>query len=120
MPVGGFGVIRLVTWSGGWCWWYICNWVGVGFVGWWLVGGGVGLVWVWRGEIALSVQDLVCDECCWMAVERDSGLVLGGVWHGYGLVVGLHCGFVFCRSWPFVGCWLIWSVDVGGCTVLVV
>ena len=34
---------------------YMYRWVGVGFVGWWLIGGGVGLVRVWHGEITIGV-----------------------------------------------------------------
>ena len=97
LAVGGVGGVWLGTWSGGWCWWYICHWVGVGFVGWWLVGGGVGLVRVCRGEITLSVQDLVCDGGCWVAVDRVSCRVLDGEWHGCRMMVGLRCGFVFRR-----------------------
>ena len=90
--VGGFGVVWLGTFGGGWCWWYMYRWVGVGFVGWWLIGGGVGLVRVWHGEITLSVQDLVCDGCRWVAVEGGSVGVVGGVWHVCGLWMGL-CGW---------------------------
>ena len=96
------------------------HWVGVGFVGWWLVGGGGGLVRLWREEITLSVQDLVCDGCCWVAVDRDSGRVLGGGWRGCRLVAGLRCGFVFHGDWLFVGLWFVGSVGGGGCTGLLV
>ena len=71
------------------------RWVGVGCVGWWLIGGGVGLVRVWHGEITLSVQDLVCDGCRGVADDGESGRVLGSKWRGGGLVTGLRCGFVF-------------------------
>ena len=66
---GGFGVVWWGTFGVGWCWWYMYRWVGVGCVGWWLIGGGVGLVRVWHGGITLLVQDLVCDGCRWVAVE---------------------------------------------------
>ena len=96
MAVGGVGGVWLGTWSGGWCWWYICHWVGVGFVGWWLVGGGVGLVRVWRGVITLSVQDLVRDGCRGGAVDGSSvGWWLMG-WYGW---------FGLCW-WTVVGGWL--------------
>ena len=117
---GGFGVVWWGAFGGGWCWWYMCHWVGVGFVGWWLIGGGVGLVRVWHREITLSVQDLVCDGCRWVAVDEDSGRVLGGEWRGCGLVAGLRCGFVFCWDWLFVGLWFVGSVGGGGCTGLLV
>ena len=71
------------------------RWVGVGFVGWWLIGGGVGLVRVWHGEVALSVQDSVCDGCRGVAVDGESGSGLGSEWRGCGFVTGLRCGFVF-------------------------
>ena len=77
-------------------------------------------MWVWCGETALSDQDLVCDGCCWVAVDRDFGLVLGGVWHDCGLVAGRRCGFVFCWGWLFVGLWFVGSVGGGGCTGLLV
>ena len=96
------------------------HWVGVGFVGWWLIGGGVGLVRVWHREITLSVQDLVCDGCRWVAVDGDSGRVLGGEWRGCRLVAGLRCGFVFRWYWLFVGLWFVGSVSGGGCTGLLV
>ena len=84
---------------GGWSWWYISYWSGVGLVGWWAVGGGVGLVQVLRGEVTLSVQDLVCDGCRGVAVE---GGFVGGVWHFCGLLMGLCGGF-----------WLLWWALVG-------
>ena len=73
------------------------RWVVGGFVGWWLIEGGGGLVRVWHGEgeITLSVQDLVCDGCRGVAVDGESGSVLGSEWRGCGLVTGLRCGFVF-------------------------
>ena len=50
---------------------------GVWFVGWRLVGGGVGLVRVWRGEVALSVQDLMGGGCRGVAGDGESGRILG-------------------------------------------
>ena len=83
---------------GGGCWWCdCCRLVNVGFIGWGLVGLGIEMVRVLGEEVALSVQDLVCDGCCWVAVDRGSGKDLGGVWHGCGLVVGLRGGFMFRR-----------------------
>ena len=41
---------------------------------------------VLRGEVTLSVQDLVCDSGRGVAVE-------GGVWHFCGLLMGLCGGF---------------------------
>ena len=63
----------------------LCYWAAVGLVGWWVVGGGVGLVRVWRKEVTLSVQDLVCDGCRGVAVEGGFGGGVGGVWHFCGL-----------------------------------
>ena len=53
------------------------------------------MVWVCRGGIAFTVQDLVGDGDCWVAVDRGSGRVLGGEWRGCWVVAGLRCGFVF-------------------------
>ena len=80
------------------CWWCgCCRLGGVVFVGWGLSGLGIELVRVLGEEVALSVQDLVCDGCYWVAVNMGSGRVLGGVWHCCGLVAGLRSGFVFRR-----------------------
>ena len=102
LAVGGFGSGWLGIRIGGWCWWYICYWAGVGFVGWWIVGKGVGLVRVWRGEVTLSVQDLVCDGCRGVAVEGGFVGVVGGVWHFCGLWMGL-CGWFWLPWWALVG-----------------
>ena len=51
------------------------RWVVGGFAGWWLIGGGV--MRVWRGEGALSVQDLMCDGCRGVAVGGEPGRMLG-------------------------------------------
>ena len=48
-----------------------------GFVGWWLIGGGGGVVRVWHGEVAWSVQDLMCDGCRGVAVDGEPGRMLG-------------------------------------------
>ena len=101
LAVGGFGVVWLGTFGGGWCWWYMYRWVGVGFVGWWLVGGGVSLVRVWRGVITLSVQDLVCDGCRGVSVEGGFFGVVGGVWRFCGLLMWL-CWF-WLPGWALVG-----------------
>ena len=54
------------------------HWVVGGFVGWWLIGRG-GVVRVWRGEGALSVQDLMCNGCRGVAVGGgEPGRMLGG------------------------------------------
>ena len=53
---------------------------------------------VWRGVITLSVQDLVCDGCRWVAVEGGSVGVVGGVWHVCGL-----CGWFGLHWWALVG-----------------
>ena len=111
LAVGGFGSVGLGIRVGG-CWWYICYWAGVGFVGWWIVGGGVGLVWVWRVEVTLSVQDSVCDGCRGVAVE-GAWLVLWAACGmfavcGWGCVVGLGCVGRWC-------CWLFGVVVVGCC-----
>ena len=83
---------------GGECWWCdCCRLVNVGFVSWGLIGLGIVLVRVLGGEVAWSVQDLVCDGCRWVAVERGSVRVSGGVWHGCGLVAELCGGFMFRR-----------------------
>ena len=53
-----------VGFSGGVCWWCGCCRLGSGgFVGWGLSGLGIELVRVLGEEVALSVQDLVCDGC---------------------------------------------------------
>ena len=96
------------------------RWVVGGFVGWWLIGGGGGLVRVWHGEVALSVQNLMCDGCRGVAVDWESGRVLDSAWRGCGLVTGLRCGFVFRWGWLFVGLWFVGSVGGGGCTGLLV
>ena len=57
---------------------------------------------VWREEVTLSVQDLVCVGCRGVAVEGGFGGGVGGVWHFFGLLMGL-CG----------GLWLPWWVLVG-------
>ena len=75
---------------------------------------------VWRGEITLSVQDLVCDGCRWVAVDGDSGRVLGGEWRGCGSVAELRCGYVFRWDWLFVGLWFVGSAGGGGGTGLLV
>ena len=94
------------------------HWVVGGFVGWWLIGGGGGLVRVWRGVVALSVEDLLCDGCRGVAVDGESGRILGSAWRGFGLVTGLRCGFVFRCGWLFVGLWFVWSVGGDGWTGL--
>ena len=53
----------------------------IGLASGWLVGGL--LERVLRGEVTLSVQDLVCDGCRGVAVE---GGFVGGVWHFCGLI----------------------------------
>ena len=59
-------------------------------VGWWVgCWGGVGLVRVLRGEVTLSVQDLVCDGCRGVAVEGGFVGVVGGVWYFCELLMGL-------------------------------
>ena len=58
---------------------------------------------VWRGEGALSVQDLMCDGCRGVAGDGESVRILGSAWRGCGLVAGLRCGFVFRWGWLFVG-----------------
>ena len=102
LAVGGFSSGWLGIELGGWCWWYVSYWPGVGLVGWWAVGGGVGLVGVLRGEVTLSVQDLVCDGCCGVAVEGGFVGVVGGVWHFCGLLMGL-CGWFWLPWWALVG-----------------
>ena len=61
---------------------------------------------VWRGVITLSVQDLVCDGCRWVAVE------------GALLVLWAVCGmFAGCRWVCVVGLGCTggrWWVDGGG------
>ena len=52
------------------------RWVVGGLVGWWLIGGG-GVRRGWRGEVALSVQDLMCDGCRGVAVDGEPGRMLG-------------------------------------------
>ena len=102
LAVGGFSSGGLGIKIGGWCWWYISYWSGVGLVGWWAVGGGVGLVRVLRGNVTLSVQDLVCDGCRWVAVEGDSVVgVVGSVWRVCGLWMGL-CGWFGLHCWALV------------------
>ena len=71
---------------------------------------------VWHGEITLSVQDLVCNGCRWVAVDG----ILVGFWAVGGVVAGLRCGFVFRWGWLFVGLWFVGSVGGGGCTGLLV
>ena len=92
LTVGGFSSGWLGIETGGWCWWYISYWSGVGLVGWWAVGRGVCLVWVVRVEVTLSVQDLVCDgsRC--------------GVWHLCWLLMWL-CGWFWLPGWALVGGW---------------
>ena len=78
-------------------------WRRVGWlVGWWAVGGGVGLVRVLRGEVTLSVQDLVCDGCRGVAGECGFVGVVGGVWHLHGLLMGL-CDWFWLPWWALVG-----------------
>ena len=81
LAVGGFSSGWLGIEIGGWCWWYISYWSGVGLVGWWAVEGGFGLVRVVRGEVTLSVQDLVCDGSCGVSVGVGFVGVVGGVRH---------------------------------------
>ena len=95
LAVEGVSCGQMGTLSGGCCWCGRCRLVCVGFVGWGLVALRIELVRVLGEEVALSVQDLVCDGCRWVAVERGSVRVLGGVWHGCRLVAGLCGGFVF-------------------------
>ena len=45
-------------------------------VRWWVVDWG-GVMRVWRGEVALSVQDLMCDGCRGVAVDGEPGRMLG-------------------------------------------
>ena len=70
------------------------HWAVGRFVGWWLIGGG-GVLRVWHGEGALSVQNLMCDGCRGVAVGGEPGRMLGGAWRGCRLVAGLQRGFVF-------------------------
>ena len=102
LTVGGFSSGWLGIEIGGWCWWYISYWSGVGLDGWWAVGGGVGLVRVVRGEVTLSVQDLVCDGCRGVSVEGGFVGVAGGVWHFCGLLMWL-CGWFWLPVWALVG-----------------
>ena len=95
------------------------RWVVGGFVSWWLIGGG-GVMRVWRGEVALSVQDLMCDGCRGVEVDGESGKILDSAWRGCGLVTGLLCGLVFRWGWLFVGLWFVGSVGGGGWTGLLV
>ena len=44
-------------------------------------------MWVLCERIALSVQNLMCDGCRWVAVEGGSVEVSGGVWQVEGGVV---------------------------------
>ena len=53
------------------------HWAVGGFVGRWLIGRG-GVLRVWHGEGALSVQDLMCDGCRGVAVGGEPGRMLGG------------------------------------------
>jgi hypothetical protein len=64
----------------GCCWYSWCRLACVGFVGWCLVGVGIGLVWVLCERGTLSVQDLVCDGCRLVAVEGGSVGVSASVW----------------------------------------
>ena len=100
LAVCGFSSGWLGIEFGGWCCWYDSYWSGVGLVGWWAVGGGVGWVWALRGEVTLSVQDLVCDGCRGVAVEGG----VGGVCHFCGLLMGL-CGGFWLLCWALVGWW---------------
>ena len=91
------------TLSGGCCWCNCWRLACVGFVvGWCLVGVDIDLVWVLCERITLSVQNLMCDSCRWVAVEGGSVEALSGVWHGCGLRVGL-CGWFGLRWWALVG-----------------
>ena len=78
----------------------------IGLASGWLVGGllegGVGLVRVWRGEVTLSVQDLVCDGCRGVVVEGGFGGGVGGVWHFCGLWMWL-CSWFGLPGWALVG-----------------
>ena len=75
---------------------------------------------MWRGEVALSVQDLMCDGCRGVAVNGEPGRILGSAWRGCGLVAGLRRRFVFRWGWFFVGLWFVGSVGGGGWTGLLV
>ena len=76
----------------------------IGLVSGLLVGGWLEGVLVWCGfgvgEITLSVQDLVCDGCRWVAVDRDSGRVLSGGWRGC-----VSLGLAFCEPLVCVVGW---------------
>ena len=50
-----------------------------------------------RGEVTLSVQDLVCDGCRGVSVEGGFVGVVGGVWHFCWLVMWL-CGCFGCLA----------------------
>ena len=89
LAVGGIISGWLGIEIGGWCWWYISYWSGVGLVGWWAVGGGVCLVWVVRVEVTLSVQELVCDGSRGVSVGVGFVGVVGGVGHFCWLVMWL-------------------------------
>ena len=63
---------------------------------------------VLRGEVTLSVQDLVCDGCRGVAVEGGFVGGVSGVWHCCGLLMGL-CGWFWLPWWALVGCQcLVW------------
>ena len=57
---------------------------------------------VWRGEVTLSVQDLVCDGSCGVSVEGGCVGVVVGVWHVCGLLMWL-CGWLWLSGWALVG-----------------
>ena len=102
--LGGGGVS--VPWGGWRVRWLVVDWEG-------------GLMRVWRGEVALSVQVLMCDSCRGVAGDGESGRFLDSAWRGCGLVAGLwvcvSLGLAFCGPLVCgVGWW--WWLDgfVGG------
>ena len=77
------------------------------------------MVRVVRGEVTLSVQDLVCDGCRGVSVEGGFVGVVGGVWHFGGLLEGV---FVWCGwcVWRLRCRFRIWCVMVAvGCRLRV-
>ena len=57
---------------------------------------------VLRGEVTLSIQDLVCDGCRGVAVEGDFIGGVGGGWPFGGLLMGL-CGGFWLPWWALMG-----------------